>query len=243
MKFDDEHLMNQALNTHVKEVEVLYWILEDAVYKNQSEKARSILVMILYIAKFRPELIQEGLQRPYRERLKVLSHEILENCSIQKREAISIRQPIQPRKIPFKLESELKDYLIKNADKLCEALRDRIKVTGSEVETEGDYRCDIVAESDETLYAIELKIAQGNHAVVSQCSKYCYYFYRKLRYDRFKKVQGVVIANGFDQWSINELRREGHWIYEILPQDEGIDLARVESISPANGNVTNADGG
>jgi len=233
MKFDNQHLIEQALATYIQEVEVMYWILEDAVYKNQPDKARSLLTMLLYIAKYKPDLIQEGLKAPHRERMKTLSHEILEKCSIQKREAISIKSPIKPKKIPFKLESELKEYLVQNQSRLSEAFGDTVKVTGVEVETEGDYRCDIVAESDSTFYPIELKIAQGTHSVVSQCSKYCYYFYRKLRYDRFKKVQGVVIANGFDQWSVNELRREGHWIYEIVPRDEEIVLSRIETNLPS----------
>ena len=85
-------------------------------------------------------------------------------------------------------------------------------------------------ESKNHFYPIELKIAQGNHAVVSQCSKYCYYFYRQLRYDRFKKIQGIVIGNGYDAWSINELRREGHWIFTIVPDgDKNIKLKRVEN--------------
>ena len=95
------------------------------------------------------------------------------------------------------------------------------------MELKNGYRCDVVAESKTRLYPIELKIAQSTHAVVSQCSKYCYYFYRKLRYDRFKYVQGVVLSNGFDAWSINAIRQEGHWILKIVPTNSGIKLLRV----------------
>ena len=222
-------MIEQTLNTHESELEPMYWILEDALYENKTSRARNLLEILLYLAKYKPELIQNGLQKPFRDRLKTIASELLGNSSIQKREVISIKPPVKPREIPFSVEMELKNYLVRNHDRLSSAFDDPIKIKGTEVEIEGDYRCDIVAESISTCYPIELKIAQGTHAVVSQCSKYCYYFYRKLRYDRFKRVQGIVIANGFDQWSVNELRREGHWIYEMLPDDNGIILSRIES--------------
>lgn len=230
MKFDDLHMIEQTMSTHITEVEALYWLLEDAVYKDKSSKMQSILEILLYIVKYKPELIRDGLQAPHRERLKILSLEILGNTSIREKEAVSIKPSINPKKIPFKLESELKEYLVKHKDKLSKALNDQIRIVGVEVEAdaEGEYRCDIVAESTSTFYPIELKINQSTHAVVSQCSKYCYYFYRKLRYNHFKKVQGIVITNGADAWSVNELRREGHWVYIITPiSDTDITLDRV----------------
>ncbi|MHA2281513.1 MAG: hypothetical protein ACXAC5_11720 [Promethearchaeota archaeon] len=230
MKFNDPHMIEQTMTTHACELEPLYWLLEDALYDDKKSRARSLLEIILYVAKYKPNLVMEGLQQPFRERLKIIPYELNGNSSLQKREAISIKQPIRSRELPFKVELELKEFLAQNPIILSSAFEDSIKVTGTEVETDGDYRCDIVAESKSVFYPVELKIAQGTHAVVSQCSKYCYYFYRKLRYDRFKKVQGVVIASGFDVWSINELRREGHWIYNILPVPDSNTEITLERI-------------
>ncbi len=221
-------MISQTLATHECEVEVMYWMLEDALYHGNKDRAKIILNLLLYIGKYKPELIQSGLKKIQRTRLKEIIHEIHENVATQKREAITIKTPISSRDIPFKREKALQEHLSKNKNILEEALGDRLRIVGLEVETDNDYRCDIVAESETKFYPIELKIAQSTHAVVSQCSKYCYYFYRKLRYNHFKEVQGVVIANGADAWSINELRREGHWVYTIAPvSDTDITLVRV----------------
>lgn len=226
MKFNDTRLIKQAINTNIKELEPMYWVVEDSLREGYTLRAEGMLHSILYVAKYKPEALQ-GLQPQQRQRLGILVQEILGKKSIKKSEVITLKQPVNPRKIPFKLELELKSYLVEHSRILSEALEDSIKITGTEVETEEDYRCDIVAESSNKFYPIELKIAQGTHAVVSQCSKYCYYFYHKLRYDRFKVIQGVVIANGYDAWSINELRKEGHWIYIIPTSDTDITLERI----------------
>jgi hypothetical protein len=232
MKFNNQIMIEQAIRSYACELEPLYWLLEDALYKDEASEAKGVLEIILYVAKYKPKLLAEGLQEAYRDRLKIITQELIGNSSLQKREAISIRPPIESRDLPFKSEMELKNFLVGTPEVLSSAFDDPIKIMGTEVETDGEYRCDIVAESKSTFYPIELKIAQGTHAVVSQCSKYCYYFYRKLRYGRFKRVQGVVIGNGYDQWSVNELRREGHWIYIMIPNNSGITLSRIQSNPP-----------
>ncbi len=40
-------------------------------------------------------------------------------------------------------------------------------------------------------------------------------------------MEGVVIGNGFDEWSINELRRQNIWCYSVKSVDESIVLERV----------------
>ncbi len=207
------------MKTFQSEVEVMYWIVEDALYTGQQNRALGALELLMYVGKYKPDLIRSGLQQVQRTRLKEITHELHENVATQKREAITIKPPIQSRKIPFRLEKDLQNHLSGHKDILEDALGDKLRIVGLEVETDNDYRCDVVAESSQKFYPIELKIAQSTHAVVSQCSKYCYYFYRKLRYNHFKEVQGVVIINGADAWSINELRRVGHWIYIMRPDD------------------------
>ncbi len=217
------------MRTFKNELEPMYWIVEDALYHGKQSRAKAVLKLLLYVGKYRPELIQTGLKPIQRIRLKEITHEIHEKATTQRREAITVKHPIQSRNIPFKLEKDLQKHLSEHKNILEDALEDRLRIVGLEVETDDDYRCDVVAESSKKFYPIEIKIAQSTHAVVSQCSKYCYYFYRKLRYDRFKEVQGVVITNGADAWSVNELRRAGHWIYTINPVDSKnkITLARI----------------
>lgn len=227
MKLNDPFLIDQTMKTFENEVEVMYWIVEDALHQGNRNKATGMLQLLLYIGKYKPELIQTGLKSIQRTRLKEITHEIHENIITQKRQAITMKHPVLPKKIPFKLEKHLQKHLSEHKYILEDALGERLRIMGTEVETDDDYRCDIVAESSQKFYPIELKIAQSTHAVVSQCSKYCYYFYRKLRYNHFKEIQGVVITNGADAWSINELRRAGHWVYTMTPQGDSITLSKV----------------
>lgn len=221
MKLNDSHLIAQTMETHVCEIEVMYWIVEDALYQAKPTRAETVLEFLLYAGKYKPELIRDGLRPIQRTRLKEMTYEIHGNAIIQKREAITMKPPIDSKKLPFELEKDLQKYLSEHKYVLEDAFGDRLRIRGLEVEAGDDYRCDIVAESQKKFYPIELKIAQSTHAVVSQCSKYCYYFYRKLRYNHFKEIQGVVIANGADSWSANETRRAGHWIYTIIPTSNG----------------------
>ncbi len=219
MKLNDPYIVERTMKTLKCEIEPMYWIVEDALHRGNRGKANAMLELLMYVGKYKPELIQNSLQPVQRSRLKEIVHEMYENVIIQKHEAITMKHSIQSSKIPFKLEKDLQNHLSEHKDILEDALGERLRIIGLEVETEDEYRCDIVAESAQKLYPIELKIDQSTHAVVSQCSKYCYYFYRKLRYNHFKNIQGIVLTNGADTWSINALRKAGHWIYIIRPDD------------------------
>lgn len=229
MNLDNASMIKQARATTAREVEVIYWIMETALDDGNEEKARILFQDLAYLGKYNQQIIKDGLQPPYRERLKAISHEFYGNGSFQIQQAVAMKHEVSSRKIPFKAELELSNYLFDNSKILSDAIEEHIKITGREVELKNDYRCDIVAESATKLYPIELKIAQSTHAVVSQCSKYCYYFYRQLRYDRFKHIQGIVISNGADEWSINAIRKEGHWLYIMVPTS-GTDIA-LERVS------------
>jgi len=228
MTLNNPGMIRQANKMFYCEMEPLYWKVEDALRLGNIEKARNLFMILLYAAKHRPELVSSGLKPGHRKRLKELSYELFEDFVPKNGKSIEIRQSIGPVKLPFAKEVELQEYLQTHPEILSRALGEDVRVTGIEVDVGHDYKCDVVAEG-EKFYPIELKIGQTNHAVVSQCLKYCYYFYHKLRYNLYKEIQGVTIGNGFDSWSINELRREGLWCFAIKPaKDHNIELARVD---------------
>jgi len=167
------------------------------------------------------------LKTAHRSRLKQIAFELYGDETIKHGKPIVIKQEVIPKKLPFKKERDIQNYLLNNHSILQNALKDKIIDIDSEVETDFEYRCDLVAKNEVRFYPIELKIYQADHQVVSQIKKYCWFFYRKLRYDRYRDIQGVVCANGFDSWSINELRREGIWTFLIVHSKNGIILDRV----------------
>ncbi len=144
MNLDDPIQIDQALRTYISEVEVLYWVLEDSLY-NYIGKAKSIYIMLLYLAKYNKELLVQGLKNKQRERLKEISYELFSDKIITNSLPIEIKPAISPYKIPFEKEKHLQQYLFEHPDLLCAALEDNVKVTGLEVQTDFDYRCDLVA--------------------------------------------------------------------------------------------------
>jgi hypothetical protein len=209
------------------EMEPLYWKLEDALYEGKIKLARVLHEMFLYIAKYNRPLLN-SLQPRYRQRLKEITYELNDGSVIVKRCPVEIQTRIRPKGIPFEKEADLRDYLVGRPDLLTKALGENVKVVGKEVETDFEYRCDIVVENDKRFFPIELKIVQAKHAVVSQIEKYVFYFYRTLRYTRYRDIQGVVMSDGFDDYAINELRKRGMWIYDISGNEhDKISLRRI----------------
>jgi hypothetical protein len=223
VEIDQIHKMDLA------EIEPLYWIVEDSLYANQTDRAKSMFRLLCLFAKYRkPDMIK--ILRPRQmERLSEISYELYGEKSYRQMQPIQMKWPLNSTKIPFSREKELQAYLQSHTCILGDALGESVRVTGIEVKTDFDYACDVVAESNEVFYPIELKIRQSKHGVVSQIEKYCFYFYRTLRYNRYKRIQGVVIANGFDAYSINELRRSGIRIFNIAPLDK--DEIRLEEVT------------
>jgi len=219
----------QAQSAVPEIMEPLFWVLEDAIYDGKTDRAKAIYIQFLYIAKYRKGLVQNSLRPRYIERLQEIAYELYGTTSFKKREPIAMKFATSSKKLPFANEDALRDYLASHSDILSSALKQEIKMIDTEVEMDFDYRCDITIINDKYFFPIELKIGQANHQVVSQCNKYCFFFYRKLRYDRYRDIQGVVCASGFDSWAINELRREGIWIFDIeLVSKKDIRLIRID---------------
>jgi hypothetical protein len=223
-KLNDPDKIHDIQNMHPKMFEPLFWLLEDAIYRSDLQFAHCVYQDFLYLAQYRKSDLVKTLSSVYLKRLQNIAYELFEQQSVRPRQSIAIKNACSAKTLPFQKESELRDYLALHPNILADALQDKVRILDVEVVTDCEYRCDILAHSANFYYPIELKIHQANHAVVSQIHKYCYYFYRKYRYDLHKPIRGVVCANGFCSWSINELRREGIQIYDIVPSHTLISL-------------------
>lgn len=224
---DNPEKKQSILKDHPSILEPLYWAMEDAIYKNDIKLARAMYVDFAYFAKYRKDDLVREMKPAYLDRLKVLAYELFEEKSMKERKPVTLKAASQSTTIPFDKESQLRDHLAVSPHILSDALDEDVSIMDTEVLTENDYRCDILASSETHYYPIELKIRQANHAVVSQITKYCFYFYRRFRYSFHMPIQGIVIAAGFDAWSINELRREGIWIFDIHPDGDSVKLIRI----------------
>lgn len=205
-----------------EEIEILFWKLEDALYENNKQLAIILFDMLVYVAMHNKPLFSH-LKEPFRKRLKEIGYELYEKSISKTKLPIEIKPAFLDKIIPFNKEKELRDYLSTRMNIFSKVLG-KVRFVGKEIETDFEFKCDLVVENSEFLFPIELKIVQANHAVVSQIDKYCSFFYRKMRYNHFKKIQGIVIANGFCEWSINEMRRNGHFLFDIAPGNNEKDI-------------------
>lgn len=203
----------------IPEIETLYWKLEDHLSDGDLKKASTFFDMLCYIAHHKKDLISAGLRECHRNRLQEISYEIAGRDVPIIRKGVRSLKAIPALDIPFAKERELNDYLHANPLILSNALGVAGRITGREIEIAG-YKCDITFENEGIFYAVELKKVQADHKSVSQLDKYCHFFYLKLRYNFYKQIKGVIVANGVDRWAINEFRRKDRLIYTIKPTDK-----------------------
>lgn len=217
-------------NIHILELEPLYWALEDCYHDGELKRATSVFQMLCCIAKNKKELLINSLNRKKIERIKQLGSELYDSKSYSEQTAIEMKFATLPVEIPFQKESQLRDYLYQNCS-ILKIIDKDINRVFREYKLDYNFSCDLIAESNSTCYPIELKIKQSTHSVVSQIEKYCYFMYRRLRYDHYKNVQGIVISNGFDAWSINELRRKNIWIYDVgCGEDNKVGIKKIKDL-------------
>ena len=217
--FNDVEKIKTINSITLPEVEILYWKLEDYLSSGDIKKARIFFDMFCYMAIHRKQFIKDGLKKCHRDRLREINYEMHNKDVPCSRKPIIELNAIKPVEIPFSKEKQINDYLFSNQLILVNALKTDGKITGREIPV-NEYFCDITFENQSVFYVIELKKDQSNHQAVSQLDKYCHYFYLKLRYGLYKKIQGVIIANGFCSWSINEFHRKDRLTFVIKPTDK-----------------------
>lgn len=228
VNIDNPDIIEEVMSYHPKEIEPLYWKIEDSITSGKNNLAKSIYSSFLCLAKYNKKILTENLNPCQLARLRQLTFELFGETSFKEIKTISIKESTGSKTIPFSKESELRDFLVDNKYILEKAYDTKIRYIDKEVKTNFGYQCDIVAEDDRFCYPTELKIAQAKHGVISQIEKYCHFFYRQYRYNFYKKMQGVVIANGFDAFSINELRRNNILCFEVNGTLENLFLKSID---------------
>ena len=138
LSLDNKELIDITEKTRPETVEPLYWYLEDALYRGDTDIAESFHQMFLYMAKYREDLLN-ALQPAYRERLKEITYELYSPEVSKKNRSITIKMASMPIKLPFKKEKNLKEYLQEHPQILSEAIGEEIKITGTEVDTDFEY--------------------------------------------------------------------------------------------------------
>ena len=80
---NNQNIIDQTLTMHISEAEILYWKLEDALSDGDRQTANTAFHLLLYAAKYKPELISKGLRSKQRERMKEICNEMNGNSNVR----------------------------------------------------------------------------------------------------------------------------------------------------------------
>jgi hypothetical protein len=123
-----------------------------------------------------------------------------------------IEHPIKMSETEIEEEKQLVNHVARNME-LLHPFFPNLKLKDIEHPCGPDRqdKCDMVAIDDtQILYPIEFKLNKATHAVVGQIGKYSLHFKLRLSYRLYRKVHGVVIANSYSKYAINELKKRGY---------------------------------
>jgi len=106
----------------------------------------------------------------------------------------------------YKKQDDLVKAIIlsQNDLRMCLGAESDFYCTCTELETKFG-RVDLVAQDKQTVYPIEVKKNGAFHDCIGQINKYVIHFELGLINKIYRFVQGVVIANSFDEYIIHEL--------------------------------------
>jgi len=128
-------------------------------------------------------------------------------------EFVPVEQEIEMNETEIEKEALIVKHVAKNQTMLEKFLGGKIKLKSIECpcgSKKSQDKCDMVSQNDlGTLFPIEFKLSKATHAVVGQIGKYCLNFKLQLINRLYDRVQGVVIANSYSKFAINELHKRG----------------------------------
>jgi len=195
------------------DAETLYYLTYNAFLLGNLENAK------MYLEFLRDEFEHDEksfdtLKDDHRwKHLIELGHSIDNRKTVTEYKEFSSVKEIPEDDLQITKEHELVLEICKNADILKKSLNasNNFHLFGMEHETMFG-KVDLVGQDKDILYVIEVKKNKAEHNVISQIEKYMIHYELNLIFKLFKKVQGIVIANGFAIYVLKELQKK-----QILP--------------------------
>lgn len=212
-----------------KEIETYYYMLDIAVLQGDLEKSR------IFIDLLRNEYSEDSTNFEILEQddrfgnLIQLGKAVDEGKIVKKYNFELLFKEMKEKEKSedvVKKEKDLQRMLCKDQNVLKELISKDFVVEDYEHKVMFGY-VDLVGRCEDTVYVIELKKEVAKFDVVSQIDKYMYDFRAKLIYKMWKKVKGIVIANSFQEYALNELKKNDVLCVEYTYQDEKLTLRRI----------------
>ena len=144
--------------------------------------------------------------------MQLIKRQIESNKLIEEYENfVPMENDIEMTPTEIALEFDIVKKVCKNISVFEKFLNKNLRVIGIEHPTGKKDQCDLVAQDENrTLYPIEFKLNKATHAVIGQIGKYCLHFKLGLIHKLYDRVQGVVVANSYSQYAINELKKRNY---------------------------------
>lgn len=131
------------------------------------------------------------------------------------------------RKLPYR-ERKTTMMILKNRKPLQEVLGIReLREVKPEEDFEEFGRSDLFVTGDRIGFPIELKDETSNERLSGQIFKYVKGAIRLIKQGRYDTVQGVVIAPGYSQEAVNQLKSYNIWVLQIHVDKENYRLERI----------------
>lgn len=195
-----------------KSVEALYYLLKNAVLDADLYYAEIYLGM-LKEAYSQDKNFFKIFDKPRLEDFKLLKKQVRNKQLIQPLNNIGPIEKIEAFGNRAKEEVEIQNSLINQEfSNILELLKiDKYSWGGHEIPVNEGYVDIIIDQHNKEnriiRHLIELKAGVADHRVVGQIRKYEIHFLKKLNYKLWDDVQGVVVANGYSENALRELKK------------------------------------
>ena len=214
--------------TNCKEVEVFYYFLDIAILQGNIEKAKMFLGFLRHEYEINPESFVE-LKADERFENLINLGKIVDEGKLTKPidfETLKNERKTESDEKVVEKEKDLNRLICKNQHLLRDLISEDFIIENYEQKVMFGY-VDLVGRDKDTVYVIELKKEVAKFDIVSQIDKYMYDFKVKLIYKLWKKVQGIVIANCFQDYALTELRKSGIICIVYSYENDVLKLRRI----------------
>lgn len=195
-----------------KTIEILYFLLQNSLLDCNFNQANIYLGLLKQAYKEDKDLFKKSLTDKQKKKLKLFEKQTLQKEIIYQPFPFNKFEKISPVGERVEEEIELQNqFLRKKFFNLPTLLNFKdYKLSGIEIPVdEGfvDVIIDNIVNNQTIRYLIELKAGIADHRVIGQIMKYKIYFTKKLLYKLWDDVEGIVIAHGFTENALIELKK------------------------------------
>lgn len=208
-------------------IETLYYFLQNSVLLGEKQKAKAYLGLLRHEFVIEPKsfvLLDDEKMLNLQKYGDIVDSDLF-ITNIDFKENIN-EYEFKRDEEKVKKENELRKMVLKQDIKSLIQADDTFRYT--EIEAKTKYgRVDILGRDKDTLFVFELKKEHARHDLIGQIHKYVICYKLKLIRKMYKKVQGVVIANSFDNFTLNELKHNGHTCLKYSLDNDHLNFTKL----------------